>query len=51
MSTLLLIRMILLGESIFEYLDHLNENVAVIISADLAHTHSEDGPYGYSEEA
>lgn len=29
----------------------LQERVVVVISADLAHTHSADGPYGYSPAA
>lgn len=29
-------------------MDDALQRIAVIISADLAHTHSPDGPYGYS---
>jgi aromatic ring-opening dioxygenase LigB subunit len=36
-----------LGKDIGEYFENLNKNVFIIISSDLAHTHSEDGPYGY----
>lgn len=32
----------------FAILEPLKERVAVIISADLAHTHLASGPYGYS---
>lgn len=37
-----------LGRSLYLRLHHLKQRVAVIISADLAHTHQKDGPYGYS---
>ncbi|GAU94048.1 hypothetical protein RvY_05892 [Ramazzottius varieornatus] len=40
-----------LGRSLYLRLSHLKERVAVIISADLAHTHQKDGPYGYSPSA
>lgn len=40
-----------LGTSLKGYFDFLAEKVVVIISADLAHTHSEDGPYGFSKMA
>ncbi|GAU90380.1 hypothetical protein RvY_02802 [Ramazzottius varieornatus] len=40
-----------LGRSLFLQLDRLKERVVVIISADLAHTHQKDGPYGYSPSA
>ena len=29
----------------------MEEKVAIVISSDLAHTHSKDGPYGFSEKA
>ena len=40
-----------LGRSLYLRLHHLKQRVAVIISADLAHTHQKDGPYGYSTSA
>ena len=32
----------------FRLLEESPQRIAVIISADLAHTHKADGPYGYS---
>ncbi|MBD3191179.1 MAG: hypothetical protein GF308_11065 [Candidatus Heimdallarchaeota archaeon] len=40
-----------LGTNLKSYFDFLAEKVVVIISADLAHTHTEDAPYGFSETA
>jgi len=41
-----------LGKNIFYFLDKtINKKVVVLISADLAHTHDPDGPYGYSPAA
>ena len=40
-----------LGMQIFNFFEQRDENVAVIISGDWAHTHQENGPYGYSETA
>ncbi|XP_046565316.1 LOW QUALITY PROTEIN: uncharacterized protein LOC124274030 [Haliotis rubra] len=37
-----------LGSDLYTYLEGLSERVVMIISADLAHTHLADGPYGYS---
>ncbi|XP_071095147.1 uncharacterized protein [Haliotis cracherodii] len=37
-----------LGSDLYTYLEGLPERVVMIISADLAHTHLPDGPYGYS---
>ena len=37
-----------LGTELFALLEPLHEKVAVVISADLAHTHLASGPYGYS---
>ncbi|XP_052796065.1 protein CA_C1420-like [Mya arenaria] len=37
-----------LGRHLGMFLHGLTERVAVVISADLAHTHKADGPYGYS---
>ena len=39
---------LLAGTGLFSVLEPLKERVAVIISADLAHTHLASGPYGYS---
>ena len=39
------------GTELFAILEMLRERVAVIISADLAHTHLESGPYGYSNDS
>jgi len=40
-----------LGSDLFDMINSLSENVAIIISSDLAHTHQADGPYGYSPAA
>ncbi|OQV24493.1 hypothetical protein BV898_01555 [Hypsibius exemplaris] len=40
-----------LGRSLYLHLEHMPERVAVIVSADLAHTHDKDGPYGFSPTA
>jgi aromatic ring-opening dioxygenase LigB subunit len=40
-----------LGAEIGKFFDRLGERVVIIISADLAHTHDEKGPYGYAKEA
>ncbi|XP_041366426.1 uncharacterized protein LOC121381246 isoform X2 [Gigantopelta aegis] len=37
-----------LGGDLYRYLEALSERVVVIVSADLAHTHLKDGPYGFS---
>lgn len=37
-----------LGAQLYKSLEAREERVVVIVSADLAHTHSTDGPYGYS---
>ncbi|MEA2071609.1 MAG: hypothetical protein U9O98_10010 [Asgard group archaeon] len=37
-----------IGQDIFKFLSKLQEKVIIIISADLAHTHQNEGPYGYS---
>ena len=39
------------GKSLYEYLEKLEDEILLIISGDLAHLHSEDGPYGFSEKA
>ena len=36
------------GTELYALLEPLKEKVAVVISADLAHTHLQSGPYGYS---
>jgi len=44
--------LITLGKNIFNYLDKIsNKRIVILISADLAHTHDPDGPYGYSPAA
>ncbi len=40
-----------LGEWLWELLEETKEKTMLIISGDLAHLHSEDGPYGYSDDA
>ena len=40
-----------LGKELYHMLDSLPQRVAMVISGDLAHTHSKDGPYGYSPAA
>jgi aromatic ring-opening dioxygenase LigB subunit len=40
-----------MGALTMKYLDGLLERVMIVISSDLAHTHSADGPYGYSPAA
>eukprot|EP00457_Paulinella_chromatophora_P021189 gb/GEZN01023510.1/.p1 GENE.gb/GEZN01023510.1/~~gb/GEZN01023510.1/.p1 ORF type:complete len:184 (+),score=23.27 gb/GEZN01023510.1/:26-553(+) len=39
------------GAQLFHFLDGLNQSVAVLISADLAHTFQASGPYGFSYAA
>ncbi len=36
------------GESLFSIVNKYKSNVSIIFSADQAHTHSKNGPYGYS---
>ena len=37
------------GSDLLHYIQtEMDERVAVVISADLAHTHLKSGPYGYS---
>lgn len=40
-----------LGRTLKTFFDALDKKVIVIISADLAHTHSQNGPYQYSQHA
>ncbi|NHJ39102.1 MAG: hypothetical protein FK731_03645 [Asgard group archaeon] len=40
-----------LGNDLRLFFEKLKRRVVVIISADLAHTHLKDGPYGYNEAA
>ncbi len=40
-----------LGQQISQFFEQRDENVAVIVSGDWAHTHLESGPYGHSEDA
>ncbi|CAG5114861.1 unnamed protein product [Candidula unifasciata] len=37
-----------LGSSLYSILETSSKRVVIVISADLAHTHSASGPYGYS---
>lgn len=37
-----------LGRTIFSWMEKRSERWAMLISADLSHTHRADGPYGYS---
>ncbi|MFG1519251.1 MAG: hypothetical protein AAE977_02055 [Thermoplasmataceae archaeon] len=39
------------GRSLCHTLNNYSRSVSLIISADQAHTHSENGPYGYAPEA
>ncbi len=40
-----------IGRDIREYLSNIDKNVILIISADLAHTHMDKGPYRFNEDA
>lgn len=40
-----------LGSNLRYFVDSLNKSVAIVISADLAHTHLKSGPYGFSTAA
>jgi len=37
-----------IGGALYEYFQSIPERVMMVISSDLAHTHSSDGPYGYN---
>ncbi|AKA48940.1 hypothetical protein IX51_07330 [uncultured archaeon] len=39
------------GRKLFDSIDQYEKSVSLIISADQSHTHSPNGPYGYSEES
>lgn len=39
------------GEKLWTALEQCSERIVVVISADLAHTHDPDGPYGFSPAA
>ncbi len=39
------------GELLGNILDRKDEKIALIVSADHAHSHSEEGPYGYHKDA
>jgi len=39
------------GGALFKILDKYNRQVSMVFSADMAHTHAVDGPYGYSADA
>ena len=36
------------GQLLFHWIEQRPERMAVLVSADLSHTHRADGPYGYS---
>ncbi len=40
-----------MGKFLKDFIENLEERIIVIISADLAHTHSHDGPYSFSTTA
>ncbi len=40
-----------IGKALYDNLERLPQKIAVIVSADLAHTHEASGPYGYSPAA
>jgi aromatic ring-opening dioxygenase LigB subunit len=42
---------ILLGNNLNKFFESIHKRVALIISADLSHTHEKEGPYGFSEES
>ncbi len=44
-------KLVKFGKALYSAVSHRNYAVSVIFSADQAHTHSRDGPYGYSESA
>ncbi len=39
------------GKKLYGIANGYNKNVSIILSADQAHTHSDKGPYGYSDQA
>lgn len=40
-----------LGRSLYLHLQRMKQKIVVVISADLAHTHLTNGPYGFSPAA
>lgn len=44
-------RLLAFGEHLYRGINEYSGKVSIVISADQAHTHSSNGPYGYSEEA
>lgn len=40
-----------LGRAVYDWIEGRPERIAVVVSADLSHTHRVDGPYGYSPAA
>ena len=40
-----------LGTHLKKFFESIDKRIALIISADLSHTHEKEGPYGFSEEA
>jgi aromatic ring-opening dioxygenase LigB subunit len=43
--------LVALGRMLRKWIDARPERVAVVISADMSHTHRPDGPYGYSNQS
>ena len=43
--------MLRIGADLAKYLDSIPDRFALVVSADLAHTHESSGPYGYSPAA
>jgi aromatic ring-opening dioxygenase LigB subunit len=41
----------IMGEQIGKFIDLNEKSIIVIVSADLAHTHQKEGPYGYYKHA
>ena len=39
------------GRILFKVLNEYDRQVSMVLSADMAHTHAADGPYGYSPAA
>ena len=39
------------GSNLYQHFESLSSRVAIVVSTDLAHTHLDAGPYGYSDAA
>ena len=44
-------RLVEFGKMLYSVCEDNPKHIGILISADQAHTHSEDGPYGYTEDA